>query len=233
MIEGGNRMKLFNSKERLKMAEIVENKILTPLGNITLTITTDTFHTNKVPVTNSFNLPNGGYILCWHTHFVDVELMITPFNPKLPEYMKVDGSYGAVCRVKPKVKEISCSFSADWEDGYIWTEGWPESGQDLDCKTWENSKVKVSIGTQDGEILIMRSKKNDFLPVNYDESIDPYTIVEYFDKGLRVPINNIRVNEICQIHFVIAWGKNIEYDTSTWFAVNALTSEILASGYVW
>jgi hypothetical protein len=226
-------MKLFNSNENFNTIKITESHVLTPLGSICLSLNTNTLDTNKVAVTNTFCLPGGGYILCWDTEFIDAELMIIPFMPRLPDDMKIDGGYAAVWRVRCKVNEVNCSFSAEWEEGYVWDDGGAESGQYLESQAWENKDIKVSLGTEDGEALIIRSEKNYFMPVTYNENTNPYTIVQYFDKGLKVPINNLRANEICQIHFVIAWSKNIQYDTSTWYAVDVLPSDLLSAGDVW
>lgn len=226
-------MKLFKSNTYLNSTRITENSISTPLGNIKFKFSLKSLDISKIPITDVYYLPNEGYILCWYSETLDAELMITPYKPALLEGMKVNGCYAVVWRVKGKNEEISCRFSSIWEEGYTWSEFGPESGEDLECQSWENSRIKVSLGTQDGEVLIARSNKNDLLPTTYDESIDPYSIVEYFDKGLTVPINNIRINEICQVHFIVAWAENIQYDTSTWFAVDALSSSLLAAGEVW
>lgn len=226
-------MKLFKSNTNPRKAHIRDNWFSTPLGNILLNVCTEEFDTSVIPITEAYYLSNGGYVLCWYTDAIDAELMITPYNPPFPEDMKVDGCYAAVWRIRGKVKEISCRFISIWGKEYTWTEVGPESGEDLESQAWENSKLKISLGTQDGEVLIARSKKNELMSTTYDKSIDSYSIVEYFDKGLTVPVNNIRINELCQVHFVVAWAKKVQYDTSTWYAVDALTSALLAAGEVW
>ena len=225
-------MRLFESYTYYS-TQIAENRISTPLGNIVFKVSYNSTEISEIPITEAHYLSNRGHILCWYSERFDIELMVTPYTPDLPEGMKVEECYAVVWRVKCKMEEARYRFSSMWEDGYTWSEFGPESGEGLECQSWESSKIKVSIGTQDSETLMSRSKNNDLLPTTFDESTNPYAIIEYLDKGLAVAINNVRFNEICQIHFIVAWSENTQYDTSNWYAVDALPAVLLAAGEVW
>lgn len=44
-----------------------------------------------------------------------------------------------------------------------------------------------------------------------------------------MPLTLLEVNEISQIHFVVAWNKFVdEYDNSTWFSVDMPGGAILS-----
>ncbi|MFB6367170.1 hypothetical protein ACFCP7_24605 [Paenibacillus elgii] len=46
------------------------------------------------------------------------------------------------------------------------------------------------------------------LMLKNDEEI--YGFIDFFDHGLRVPMTTIQPEEMCQIHFVVAWKKSAE-----------------------
>lgn len=135
--------------------------------------------------------------------------------------------------MKPLVKNLKCILEAKLEplNTKDLVSG-SSSGEGVDAIEFDYKEYKMTIGTEDGLTLINRSNVKDlmvnkFSPLNREF---PDNIIEYINDytGLSVPLTSLEENEISQIHFVVAWNKvAIEYDSSTWFAVDRTTKSIL------
>lgn len=202
------------------------NVILTPLGKIILDLNIEKESVHNTKSSNLYKFDNGGYITKWITNIFNAELLLCKPHLYIPAHMSVDNCMAGIWRVKAHSDINKCNFSAIWEDGYTWIDEDISSGENLECKIWNDSKISVAIGTEGEELLIRRGGKNKLLPQKLEKEITTYEIVEYVDNGIKVNIDKIKKGEIVQIQFIIAWG---EESLPTWFAVDMSADEILKS----
>ncbi|WP_142289538.1 hypothetical protein [Gottfriedia luciferensis] len=167
-----------------------------------------------------------------HNKFI-AELVIGEPDYNIPNQMDVDKVYAGVWRIKPLINNLKCIFETKLipknTKGLV---SGPNSGEGLDAITFEYEENQMTLGTEDGLTLINRSKKNDLMANQFSSfnHESPDAIIEYIEgyTGLSVQLDELDKNEISQIHFVVAWNKNIdENDGSTWFTVDMSGDEIL------
>lgn len=74
-----------------------------------------------------------------------------------------------------------------------------------------------------------RRNQGDMIPKSLclNSDFEKHGFILSSDKGIKIPMTLIDSNEICQVHFLVAWNKNIKEDVSTWLAVDQFSNEIL------
>ncbi|MBU1564780.1 MAG: hypothetical protein KJ630_04030 [Proteobacteria bacterium] len=123
----------------------------------------------------------------------------------------MDKAIACVLRVCPDGQNNEVLFTAHLENSAI--EGSPETGQFLDCQTWEDMIWAVSIGTEDQEML------NERLP-ELGIVEDPYP-VQYSPSHIRISLKGIQMNKPTTFHFIVAVKRlPDDRDCSTWFAAD-------------
>ncbi len=196
--------------------------IHTPLGTIRLGLS---LSDHPLVLTHSHNLKNEGRIYTYNNQSLECELFIVQINPELPEHLRVEECWGAVFRIRPQTDETihQCTFSAHWTQDYSWNDcGW-DTGENLEALQYRNQEYQLHLGTQDRDMLQFRRDQQDQIPQTFAIN----DTIWGSDRGLSVPMTLIQADEICQIHFVIAWNKQLPDDISTWLAVDQQTAAIL------
>jgi hypothetical protein len=225
-------MKVFKSNNPIKNVSNTTSSVDTPLGKITFDMIINHIPLCTITTKDSFfELYNGGKLLSYeHPDFI-AELVISKPVIRLPEHMNIDRAFGAVWRLKSFFDNLSCEFHTVLNPKLsIDIEGGVDSGEGLEGITWNNKEFQLSLGTQDGLTLVHRSKINDIMPNCFDaeDEVSQHNIVKNIKNGFNVPIPKMMKDELCQIHFVIAWTKyKDEEDCSTWFAVDQDSKKIL------
>ncbi|KNY25922.1 hypothetical protein [Pseudobacteroides cellulosolvens] len=210
-------MKVFDLKD-FKPCAGPQNQVVTPLGKVCFSLKLG--KTDLADFTSAFTNKKGDYVFGWYSDSFDVELLICSPKLHLADNMHVEGCRAAIYRILLHDKELACEFSANWCSDYLWTDGGPDSGEHLEAQTCENDYYVVSIGTQDGEMLHSRAMNNEMMPAILNSSVDPLALVECSSTGLLVPIERVFLNQVCQVHFVVAWTPKKPDDVSTWYAVD-------------
>lgn len=221
----GDNLRLYQYKDFHSYEKKIAD-IKTPLGIVKFDFKVKETSLSCLKPNHLYKDSANNTIVCWYTSDFEAELLI--FRPKIsiPQGMQVKDCLAAVWRVKSLNEKEDCVFSAEWCEGYTWKGGGSDSGEHLDAQTWYNDEYQISIGTQDGEMLEIRKKHKDMLPVEFNYDVDPIELVKYTERGLVVPIKSIYPKEICQIHFAVAWSGKKEYDSSTWYAVDLSTTQL-------
>lgn len=225
--KGDDCLKLFKYNGFKHKFDVKVNNIKTPIGTIMFNLEIGQTNLKDISPYEVYKIHENSYISCWYTDDVDVELLISPFIPDLPKHLHVDGCYLGIWRIKFKRENKGCNFHAHWMKGYKWITGGYNGGEDLEGQTWDSENLTVSLGTHDGERLLARSITNDFMPINFESNTDAYNIINHKPNGLVVQLKSIRINEICQMHFVVSWSKKKENDVSTWYAVDQSNRNLL------
>ncbi|WP_315907006.1 hypothetical protein [Priestia koreensis] len=228
-------MYLFTSEKTVPSHSSPKSFISTPLGEVHMEL-----YINEKPLSyfamtesKSFDLHHGGTLYSYVAPAFIAELVLCKPASSLGPHMRIDGICGAVWRVKPLVDQLSVKYSATLRTQKS-LEGGENSGEGLDALTWYTNTHMLTIGTEDGTMLTHRGKKNDRMPncfYTYDE-LAQHEIVQYINDALLVSIPFLPRNEICQVHFVIAWKKHHgqpEDDVSTWYAVDMVGKDILSA----
>lgn len=219
-------MNLFKMTHNYDISENIEgvNLIQTPLGFVDFEFTSNGFTTSSNRPKEVVKTVNVELLLGWENENFRLELMKFKLFPSIPTNMSIDECYVFVSRIFAKNDLLSSSlFSCKWKEGYKWTNHGPNSGEFIDAQTWDDNKVFVTIGTENENILSTRAYKNEKMPSRLLEFIDE-KLVEYWISGLTIQIPNLMKGELCQLHFVISWGKD---ETATWYAVDIKSNEIL------
>ncbi|MDM5186471.1 hypothetical protein QUF99_03325 [Bacillus sp. DX4.1] len=226
-------MKLFESKNGYEPLQNCSSYVATPLGRITFDININQNLLSEIPVErNCFRLSKGGSLASYsHSDFL-AELVLCKPIVRIPSYMNVEKAYGAVWRVQSFVDNLSCDFLTALNPvNTLEIDSGPDSGEGLEAITWDYREYRLTLGTQDGTLLVHRSKINDMMPnrLNAEDEIAQHNIVQYIQNGLVVPLPPLLKNEMCQVHFVIAWNKYEDSDdVSPWFAVDMDGKSILS-----
>lgn len=228
-------MKLFKSNYNYFRTQNCNSVIDTPCGKIVFELKVDDYDFSSTNSrANCLKLSNGGTLLSYnHDKFIS-ELVICEPTYSIPKHMHVEKVVAGVWRVKPLVNNLKCIFETKLEpfNSKDLVCG-SSSGEGVDAIEFDYKEYRMTIGTEDGLTLINRSIEKDmmgnkFSPLNHEF---PDNIIEYVNdyKGLSVPLTSLEVNEISQIHFIVAWNKFVdEYDKSTWFSVDMPGDAILS-----
>ena len=217
-------MRLFDLKD-FNYCTKPKTSIENPLGKVKFDLLLSGI---KLPTFSSaFTNGKGDYLTGWYSNSFEAELLICSPSLCLPDNMYVEGCQAAVWRIVLHDKAFACDFYANWCNGFVWTDGGPNSGENLEAQTWESEEYEVSVGTQDGEMLQARAVNNELMPVEFNSCINPLALVKCTKTGLVVPIEQVFTNQICQIHFVVAWAPKKQDDVSTWYAVDVSHRNIL------
>lgn len=232
-------MKLFQCGGANPDTVPVPNSISTPLGIVRLGATVDGAEMDNTSPTQTYGLPAGGCVICWHRPEFDLELLFSRPIFLRPLQKQVTECYAGMWRLQAHAPVDSCIFTAVWEDGYIWKEGGPHSGEWLYAKSYDDVQTQVSIGTDDEDALARRSHYRDGIPTEWEPyfrstpnhfdwfSLQPIHY-EIRDAGLAIPLPPLGAGKLCQIHFIVAWAPYEEQGGATSDAVDRSAAEILA-----
>jgi hypothetical protein len=218
--------------------------IETPLGTVRFGLSVDGVALEREPPQETYRFPGGGWAVSWRSTFVEVELLVCRpvFSP--PLYMPIIDCWGILWRCRAKESTGPLILTAAWEEGYHWQEGGPDGGQFLYAKTWDDGKVKVTIGTQDDAMLERRAQRSDYLPSEWEEyfvdshrytshDIDRYWFLHPIheklkDSGVPSPLPGLKTGQEFQIPFGVAWDNLNKESCATSLAVEASPEQILA-----
>lgn len=140
-----------------------------------------------------------------------IELGLGDLPTLLLNGMKVEKVVACVLRVHSIGQNTDIHFSAHLENAP--NEGSPETGECLDCQTWESEKWAMSVGTEDQEAL------NGRLP-ELGISEMPYPI-DYAPFDIKLRLNGLKLKKPTTFHFIIAYKRLLDdRECSTWFAVD-------------
>jgi hypothetical protein len=225
---GGHSMKLFSPYCDYIIADATEPSIDTPLGKIFTTLAVE--ETSIGAFENcSYFLESGARIIAFEHYDFIAELLICRPKMFLPEGLLINDCWAFLWRLKAINIITLPSFNVHWSDNHTWINTDIESGEHLNAISFFNNETKVTIGTQDEEVLMARAKLNELMPNKFDSNIEP---VEYLKDGLRVSIPSLDPKDICQIQFLIAWEENLETNVGAWYAVDNLPEHILENAGV-
>lgn len=158
----------------------------------------------------------------WSLDECHVEFLQLCFTPILPPGMEVNKCIGAVWRIKALSQNIAFELESSLESNLL---GVPESGEGLIAQSFENSPFKLSIGTEDEELLISRAGRY-WLPTHFKNEIKP-EFIQYLPKGIQINLRGLEPNETVQVHFIVAWSSLKNQSISTWYAVDQSSEKFL------
>jgi hypothetical protein len=168
----------------------------------------------------------------WLSPVCILEAMLVAFSPDGSMSSSELSCQALVVRVKALNSRINIRFTLNWLPGHRWIEGFPESGEGLEARTWVNEQWKVTIGTEDREYLTARAKTGMWMSQKFAAAIEATTeeIVQMTLDSISINLPEISDGQCCQVHFVIASNQRIEEDISTWLAVDQQPSQLLKFG---
>jgi hypothetical protein len=170
----------------------------------------------------------------WHTSAVDLQLVISPFVPRLPAGRAVSEAHAVVWRFRPGERVDAPSFSCEWAADATWSEWDAASGQLLEAIEWSDPSTIIHVGTGDAEFYSRFAGRVPWLPARWTAEVfggdDPRWSEFTFDyppqvdaaapTRARIVLPPVYASELCQVHFLIAWSHDSNPDDpSSWFAV--------------
>ena len=141
----------------------------------------------------------------------DIKIRQGDLPLELPNGMVVDKAIAVILSIGIVNSCSDIVFSGRLLNDKI--KGYPETGECLDCITWETDEWALSIGTEDKEALERR------LPNLMEKGME-YPI-KYSRSGIKLNLSNVQPETPVSFHFVIAFKKLPDSrECSTWFAVD-------------
>ena len=197
-------MNLFTSKSQMHPVNAGTSKIKTPLGDVGFDCEFSGKSISDIKPSQIEAENQTAMVFSWLFENAILEFLKLTIKPKLPLNLHIDDCICGIWRIKA-LRDISegsiltCKLNADLV-------GSPESGEGLECQSFENEDFKLSIGTEDLEYLCRRAKSINWLPPRFEHEIDEIEL-EYLAKGIRVTLPNLFQGETAQIQFIVAWSS--------------------------
>jgi hypothetical protein len=222
-------MHLFQT-ENLKELEKYELYLSTPIGELKFYVKIGNQLVNQHLPEHVYSFLDNGRIAIWSTANDLLEFLQLTVLPNLPSNMYVEKCVIAMWRVK-KISDFnqhSMNFECRWKS-IPYAQNYPDTGQGLEAQCWKTSEHTLMIGTEDIELLKGRAYRNENFPKRFEELLDKSNSygISYLTDGLSMTLPSLLRDEVAQVHFVVAWTKTKDQDTSTWFAVDIPSQEIL------
>jgi len=216
-------MNLFTIKQPVSITVADNLLVETPLGNLVfeLFFTGGSTLLNK-PKESKF-ISSKAVLFSWEFKECLVEFLQVNFVPNIPFGMNVDRCIGGIWRVKSLSEKTSFKFCCRLKSQI---KPFPEPGEGLITQSFESDMIKLTIGTEDEELLQSRAIKNNNFPSHFQNKINPDTI-EYLVDGIQITLPECQCDDLIQTHFIIAWSSKSNDDISTWYAVDQPVNEIL------
>lgn len=199
-------------------------EIQSPLGELSFYCEINKKSICSMPPSNIEVIDKQATVFSWIYEDAIIEVLKFPFIPKLPSNLYADTCICILWRIKA-LKNIDnflnfkCVLKTDLERS-------PESGEGLECQSFENSNLKLSIGTEDLEFLLRRAAHQDWLPSRYQSELDEIEL-RYLAKGIEIRLPNLLRSECAQLQFIVAWSSTKNPEVSTWYAVDQSAKELL------
>ena len=215
-------MNLFKIQKQKSTLFHLSSGIQSPLGDLFLNCEIQNSSIWNLKPFNIEEIDRETTLFSWEFENSIIELLKFEFIPKLPSDLVVDESYCVVWRIK-SVKDIrepiffSCKLLSNLE-------GSPESGEALECQSFENDDFKLSIGTEDQERFIQRAASQNLLPTRFQNDL---LDSEYLSDGIKIILPNLLKGEIAQFHFIVSWSSKRNPEVSTWYAVDQSATKLI------
>ena len=220
--------------------------IFTPLGTVQFQATIREEIVSSRTPSAIYRLVNSGWAAGWYDKAFDLELLVCrPTLPTsfehIPDALNWD-CWAGIWRLQSHEPVAASVFAAVWEEDYTWHNWTTDSGQFVYAKTWDNGQTQVTIGTQDTECLALRAEQRDYMPEqlreyfckipsSYDWRTCPYWKQEAHERlreiGVPTPLPPLPSNQLCQLHFVVAWANHDNQSQLTWLSIDRNPIDIL------
>jgi len=204
--------------------------IETPLGAITSSLAVDSHLLTFENASHFYSLETDGFAARWELSSGVAEVVISRPSLIREDWEEITDCWAFLWRFKTLQPVKKLIVEGSWMSGYAWSDGGPDSGQNLDAQTWDDGQTTVSLGTEGDDALFVRAEANDWLPQRFvHQSTDEYTLslVRYLDKGLAIDFGKVFPNELVQAHFVVAWSPYNAESMGTYNAVELYAEHIL------
>lgn len=154
---------------------------------------------------------------------------IIEFKIKLPLYngQMVADSFGWIFRIEKtsntgKLTEMYCLLDTMSTMDFDVT-----SGQYLNAIAASNNEWILHIGTEDGEMVHIRSQEDNWLPRRFENEIKLYQeITETRQNGFSTKVPPLNEGEKIHIQYLIAYDKADRNNVNTWLAVDETKSKL-------
>ncbi len=219
-------MDLFKTPLKTQKTNLSPLSYSTPLGNIyfDLIVNNKNFRDFKPQKTISFQKT---IVSLWDLENCCIEFLQTPFKPKIPSTMQVETCLAGIWRIKSLSKELLPVFRVTLNsNSSLELNGEPESGEGLVSITFENPKMKLSIGTEDEDYLNNRAFTKNWMPNHFAGKIFS-SAIELLPNGIEVSLPCLKAQDCIQIQFIIAVASKKQHSDSCWFAVEQSSEYIL------
>lgn len=204
------------NRKALPTCNINPLMVETPLGRMRFNCSFNAKSLSNVRPQTTFLLNHNSILSSWTFEECDIEFLCLNFSPKLPLGMHVDNCFAGVWKIKTLGKRTSIKLSGCLETQ---VKPNPESGECLLAQSFEDSAIKLTIGTEDEEALVARASEKNWLPLHFKDSLKPDN-VRYENQGLEIVLPESGRNDLIQVHFIVAWTSKIFDTISTWYAVD-------------
>lgn len=211
------------NRKNLPVGNIKPLTVETPLGHIRFNCSFNEKSLSNVRPQATFLPKHNSTLFSWAFEECNIEFLCLYFSPKLPLGMHVDNCFAGVWRIKTLNKRIFFNLSGVLESQITPN---PESGEFLLAQSFEDPAIKLTIGTEDEEALVVRASEKNWLPYHFRDSLKPDN-VRYDNQGLKIVLPESERHDLIQVHFIVAWTSKRFDPLSTWYAVDQSPEYIL------
>lgn len=220
-------MKLFNIKNTTQ--PIFSNPLINeiPFGKISFNVLFEELSLKKI-TPKEVKLSNNNVIVSsWLFEKCRIEFLKFNFIPDIPSEMKVSECFIGIWRLQAFENGLKFIFECNLETAsQIKLESYSEPGEGLTARSWENSDIKLTIGSEDEDYLIRRALAAKWMPYQFASQITSEAI-DCAQKGIAITLPELSKGEFMQTHFIVAWSTKNSPETSTWYAVDQSPFKIL------
>lgn len=223
-------MNLFTTKNQKNPIKSEPLEISTPVGYLFFNVEFSNGSLQSIKPSKIEAINQQTTLFSWEFEDCVIEFLKLKFFPKLPSGLHVDDCMCGIWRINA-LRNINHQFTFTC---YLKSDlmGSPESGEGLECQSFENENFKLSIGTEDQDYLLRRMNALDWFPSRFQSTQEEIEI-EYFSKGIKVILPDLCQNEKVQVQFIAAWASKTNNEVSTWYAVDQSAKRLLeAAGII-
>jgi hypothetical protein len=213
---------VFAASKKKKMNQLIQKNFETKIGQIKCELLSDKSKFDSI----GENKYENGESKIYQTECHQIEII--EFKSKTHQF--VNDSKCWIFRITKsndsnEQLKIKCELTNQNKDIEFDT----ASGEHLDAIEGYNKEWQIHIGTEDGEVMYSRAKRNDWFPERLKNKVNFYESITTYIKGntgLETRIPQLKKSEKIHVQYLSAIDENNEESINCWTAVDELKKNL-------
>ncbi|GJF31768.1 hypothetical protein KNE206_44680 [Kitasatospora sp. NE20-6] len=220
---------------RTRLRSVDRQAVDTPFGPLTFTTT---IGNTGLPLLSDelFELPGGRTLARWSRPAARVELLLTPYDPRLDpgHWGPLTACRAAVWRIDALAPLGRVQFSAGLPERLPeGADGGYDGGQALAAITVEDERTRLTVGGHDEE-AICRAADTGEVPRRWaalTDQVHNHSFsawgVDFGHNGMSWTLPPLETGDHCELPVVAAWAPSTDETANTWYAVMSSPTVLL------